>query len=175
MINTKLFFLKDFIYITLFIMQIFFSFYFLNLLFTQSYLFMKNKFLNLSKLSLFFVQTFILIITEAVGHKDLINIWYLITLIGLFLIILIYVNLLYEPKYYIKINSENQTENLLYYFYLITDKNELKFLLESKIKEHYEKCKVCFICSKFRKYMNKYKLDNIDDNYKENSYWKERS
>ena len=103
MINTKLFFLKDFIYITLFIMQIFFSFYFLNLLFTQSYLFMKNKFLNLSKLSLFFLQTFILIITEAVGHKDLINIWYLITLIGLFLIILIYVNLLYEPKYYIKI------------------------------------------------------------------------
>ena len=169
MINTKLFFLKNFIYITLFIMHIFFSFYFLNLLFNQSYLFMKNQFLNLSKLSLFFVQTFILIITEAVGHNEIINIWYLIIVILLFAILLLYINLLYEPKNYIRINSANQNENLFYYFYIISDKNEFNFLIESKINEHYEKCNVCSLCSKYKKYSNKLKLNFIDDNYKENN------
>ena len=167
MLNTKLYFLQHFIYITLFIMHIFFSFYFLNLLFNQSYLFMKNQFLNLSKLSLFFVQTFILIITEAVGHKEITNIWYLIIIIGLFVILLIYINFLYEPIYHIKIDGLNQSNNLIYYFYIISDKNELNFLIERKINEHYEKCNVCYLCSKYKKYLNRFKLNVIDDNNKE--------
>ena len=169
MLNTKLYILQHFIYITLFIMHLFFSFYFLNLLFNQSYLFMKNQFLNLSKLSFFFVQTFILIITEAVGHKEITNIWYLIIIIGLFIILLIYINFLYEPKYHIKIDGLNQSENLIYYFYIISEKNELNFLIERKINEHFEKCNICYLCNKYKKYLNRYKLDIIDENNKENN------
>jgi hypothetical protein len=58
---------------------------------------------------------------------------------------------------------------LIYYFYIISEKNELNFLIERKINEHFEKCNICYLCNKYKKYLNRYKLDIIDENNKENN------
>ena len=153
-------------YVLLFIIQIYFSFYFIYLLLNKSYLFMKNSFLSILKLSLFLVQTFSLIIAEVIGQGELISISFLIIIIGSLIIILVFIILLYDPKDYIKIKTETPMDNLFYYFYIVSDKNELTFLLETKINQHYEKCNVCNLCNKYKKYLNS--LYYFNNNGKEN-------
>ena len=140
-------------YVLLFIIQIYFSFYFIYLLLNKSYLFMKNSFLSVLKLSLFLVQTFTLIIAEAIGKRELISISFLIIIIGSLIIILAFIILLYDPKDYIQIKTETPMDNLFYYFYIVSDKNELTFLIETKINQHFEKCNICSLCNKFKKYL----------------------
>ena len=127
----------------------------------QSYLFMKNYFLNVTKVSLFFTQTFTLIIAELIGKKLLFTISFEVIHICLLIISLLCVYLIYEPKSFIKIKTETPLENLFYYFYIISEDDELDFLLESKINEHYEKCKVCKLCEKFAKYLNDNNYGNL--------------
>ena len=160
--------LQIFSYLLLFIMQIIICFYFINLMHNHSYLFMKNKFLNISKISLFFTQTFAIIIAEIVGQSEIINIYFVFIITGLFVFLLLYINLVYEPLCYIKIKTETPLENLLFYFHIISHKNELNFLLEKKINEHYEKCGICSLCIKFRKYLNSIKFKINDNNNIEN-------
>ena len=133
-------------------------------MFCQSYLFMKNYFLNISKVSLFFTQTSTLIIAELVGKEELFTISFIIIQICLLLISLFIIYLIYEPKSFIKIKTETPLENLFYYFYIISEDDELDFLLESKINEHYEKCKVCKLCEKFTKYLNDNNYGPLGDN-----------
>ena len=170
-INSKISSIKNILYILLFIIQIIFCIYFMKLLLNNSYLFMKNYFLNATKVSLFFTQAFTLVIAELVGKKELLTIWFLIIQIGLLLIFLFIICLIYDPKRYIKINAENHNENLFYYFYIVSEKNELNFLLETKINEHYEKCNICNLCKKFGKYLNFCGVDNMNRNEKENKIY----
>ena len=153
-INSNNKFVNSFIYIILFMLQIIFCIYYIYLMFCKSYLFMKNYFLNITKVSLFITQTFTLIIAELIGKKLLFTISFIVIHICLLIISLLFVYLLYEPKNFIKINTETPLENLFYYFYIISEENDLNFLLESKINEHFEKCKVCKLCKKYRKYLN---------------------
>ena len=73
-INSNNKFVNSFIYIILFMLQIIFCIYYIYLMFCKSYLFMKNYFLNITKVSLFFTQTFTLIIAELIGKKLLFTI-----------------------------------------------------------------------------------------------------
>ena len=145
---------KKYFYILLFTFQLSFSIYFINMLFNQSYLFMKNYFLNISKVSFFLLQTLIIIIAELIVKKELISIWFLNLIIGILLILLLFINLKYNPINYIYIGNQTPNENLLYYFNIISDSNNLNFLLESKINEHYQKCKTCNLCSRYKEYLD---------------------
>ena len=105
-----------------------------------------------------------LIIAELVGKEELFTISFIIIQICLLLISLFIIYLIYEPKSFIKIKTETPLENLFYYFYIISEDDELDFLLESKINEHYEKCKVCKLCEKFTKYLNDNNYGPLGDN-----------
>jgi hypothetical protein len=56
-----------FLFFILFAFQIFFSFYFIYKLKNHSYLFMKNSFLNRTKICLFFTQTIVIFLTFLLG------------------------------------------------------------------------------------------------------------
>ena len=53
-------------------------------------------------------------------------------------------------------------ENMFFYLFIISEKNEFNFLLESKINEHYENCGICSLCYKYQKYLDKF--EEIKDN-----------
>ena len=163
-INTSNITLKKFTCILIFIIQIFYSLYFINLLLNHSYLFMKNYFLNISKVCLFFSQTLILIIAEFVEKKGLFDIYFSLIIVGVIIVLLIFMNLKYEPKNFIKFNTDTTNENLLFYLYIVSEKCDINFLLLSKINEHYQKCEICNLCRRFEKYLKMNSNDTFEGN-----------
>ena len=146
-----------FLYIITFILQIFICIYFMYSLIYRSYLFMKNIFLNKTKVALFLVQTSVLIFVELIGKKSILNISFIFIIIFLFLIILLYINLLYNPINYIAIKKETPNENMYFYFYLLSYETHPFLIIEKKISFHYQICGICNLCIKYKKYLDKNK------------------
>ena len=70
--------LGKFGFLIVFFLQIFFSFYFVNKLINHSYLFMKNSFLNRSKVCFFFSKTMIILIALLLGKNEIMTVLFLI-------------------------------------------------------------------------------------------------
>ena len=145
----------------IFVGQIIFSFYFILKLKNESYLFMKNSILNKMRISMFFTKTIILIFAVSLGKKYIINILFLTICIILLIIIICYMCFIYSPFSNIIIKKESPIENLIFFFFIISQKNDYRIVLERKINEHYERCGDCYICKKFIDYMNKNKYFKI--------------
>jgi len=162
--NTKNAGLGKFCFIILFFEQIFFSFYFIYQLINHSYLFMKNSFLNMTRICFFISQTLITIVALLIGKNEIISVLFIIIGFAVLLIIMGYLYCMYNPFYYVKIKRETPNENILFYLYTLSNKNVLDFLLENKIHEHYEKCGICHLCKKYIYYFNKYDRQIKDGN-----------
>ena len=52
---------------------------------------------------------------------------------------------------------------IVYYLYILSEKNDYDFLYENKINEHYKKCGFCFLCKKYNNYRARYKREFEDD------------
>jgi hypothetical protein len=115
---------------------------------------MKNKFLNKTKTAFFFAQTFILIITELIGKKGILNIYFLVIIFLIFVIILLYIYFMYDPKIYIKIRQETPDENMYFFLYIISNESQPCFIIENQINKHYDICGVCNLCKKFDHYIH---------------------
>ena len=167
-------------FLILLIIQIFFSFYLINKLINHSYLFMKNTFINKTRLCFFLSQTIIIIFALLVGKNEIETYLFIIICFVLLLIIMGFFYFMYNPYLFIKINAEKPEENVIYYLYILSDKNSLDFLFENKVNIHYEKCGVCKLCKKYNFYFNKNeneensnlinedKSEFINDNYSKN-------
>ena len=153
-----------FCFYTLFILQNFFCLYFIHKLKYQSYLFMKNSFLNRTKFSLFLTKTIINIFAVLFGRNGIYNILFFIISFILLLVVMIYMYFAYNPFYFIKINEENQLENMFFYLFILSEKNDYEFIIENKINEHFENCGICNLCYKYEKYKCK---KNSEDDEKE--------
>ena len=149
----------------LFLGQIFMSFYFLNKLINESYLFMKNTFLNKARLFLFFTETCIMIYTLLLEKTEILSILFLLICISIFIIIMVYIFFIYNPFLYIRINKDTPLENIFFYLHILSNRNDFEFIIKEIINNHYEKCGICHICKKYLKYINNHKLrkKEIDD------------
>jgi hypothetical protein len=65
---------------------------------------------------------------------------------------MVYVYLVYNPFFYITIKIENPLENIFFYLYILSEKNDYEFVIDNKINDHYEKCGLCGLCKKYTKY-----------------------
>ena len=148
-----------------FFFEILFCIYFLYKLWMHSYLFMKNTFLNKTRISLFLFKTFIMIFTILLGKDEIERIIFPFISLGLIFIIMIFIYLLYNPLHYVKIKRETPMENIFFYLYILSDNEQLDFLFENKINEHYEKCGVCKLCERFSIYLkfNRNNCIKLDD------------
>ena len=165
--NTKNIYVKKCLYIITFIFLLFCCIYFIYHLINRSYLFMKNLFINKIKVSLFLIQTFILIIAELIGRNGISNVSFLIIFISLFLIIILYIHLLYDPKKYIRIQRETPNENMYYFLFILSNEAQPCYIIENKINNHFESCGICDLCKKYANYINQ-KNDYIDFDENEN-------
>ena len=160
--------LGKFCFLILFFEQIFFSFYYLYKLKNHSYLFMKNSFLNRAKVCLFFSKTIILFIALLFGKKEIISVLFLITCISVLLITMVFIYFIYNPYSYIIIKRETPMENIFFYLYILSEKNDFDFVFKNKLNDHYEKCGICNLCKRYYKYLKRYKIKkNEEDDEKE--------
>ena len=155
--------LGKFCFFMVFLEQIFFCFYFLYKLKNHSYLFMKNSILNRTKVCLFFTKTIIIVFAILLGKNAILNTLFLCICIILFLIIMIYMYFIYNPFYNIKIKRETPMENIFFYFFVLSEKNDYEFIIRDKINEHYINCGTCMLCKNFIKYSNKNKSTKTSD------------
>jgi hypothetical protein len=144
--------LAKFCFIIVFVLQIFFFFYFIDTLINHSYLFMKNSFLNRTKLSLFLAETTIVFFSYFMGDKNLFTVLSLLISIGIIIIFIGFLHFIYDPYTFIHIENNRPLENMFYYLNMINGRNDIEFLIERKINSHYKECGICNLCKKYMKY-----------------------
>ena len=149
--------LIKFFFCILFLLQIFLSFFLLYKLKNQSYLFMKNTFLNETRLCGFIIQPVIIITALLLGKNEIISILFIILNISFLFIIMGYSYFIYNPFYYARIKMETPLENTIFYLYIISNKFMVDNLFESKLNEHFIKCGACVLCKKYKNYLSELK------------------
>ena len=162
--------LAKFCFIIVFVLQIFFFFYFIDALINHSYLFMKNSFLNRTKLSLFLAETTIVFFSYFMGDKNIFTVLFLLISIGIIIIFIGFLYFIYDPYTYIHIENAKPMENMFYYLNMINGRNDIEFLIERKLNSHYKECGICNLCKKYIKYkteVEKEKDINLTDNEKD--------
>ena len=152
-----------FCFLILFLFQIFICFYFINKLKNHSYIFMKNTFINKTRLSLFISKSIIILLAVLYGKTEIISFLFFIVCLCILIIIMTYIYYIYNPFYYIKIKRETPLENTLFYLYILSEKNDFDFVLKNKIKEHYQICGFCELCKKYIKFIRKRKKNFEND------------
>ena len=165
--TTNIVSLGKFSFYIIFFLQVFFSFYFINKLINHSYLFMKNSFLNRTRLGLFFTKTIIIFIAILFGKSEILTIRFLIICISVLLVNMAFMYFLYNPYLHIKIKRESPIINLVFYLFILSEKYDIEFLFEKKLKEHYEQCGICEMCNKFNKYLKIKYNKNLENEEKE--------
>ena len=155
--NTNNSSLGQFCYLLLFIGHIFFSFYFINILINHSYLLMKNSFLNRTRLCFFFINSITITLAILFGKSEIISTLFLIICICVCLILIAYMYFIYNPYVHICVKRETPMENLFFYLFILSEKNDFDFVFEKKIKDHFELCGTCDLCQKSNLYFNKNK------------------
>ena len=141
--------MSKFFFIILFLFQIFFSIYFLNKLLYHSYLFIKNSFLNKTKISLFLSESIILFYAILIGKTEILSIFFIIISISSVFIIISYIYFIYDPFHFIEFKKESNFEIIIYYLFIISEENRFNSLFINKLKEHYEKCGYCDLCHQY--------------------------
>ena len=152
--------LEKFFFIISVFLQIVFCFYIIDKLIHNSYLFMKNTFLNKIKIALFFSHITIVFASIFILKKNnfnftyfLINILITVIYMGIFL-------LAYDPFSFINIKCKSSIDNILYYLNIINERNDIKFLIENKLFKHYRDCGICNLCKKYKNYKNNNNSNN---------------
>ena len=116
--------LGKFCFVITFIFQIFFSFYFIEKLINHSYLFMKNTFLNCTKLSLFLAETTIILFAFFIGDEYLFSAIFILISISIIIIFIGFLYFIYDPYSFIHIKNDSALENMFYYLNMINKKND---------------------------------------------------
>ena len=152
-----------FLFLFLLILQVFFCFYLTFKLRHHSYLFMKNSFLNKTKTCFFFAQTFIVIFGIFIGIKEIKTFLFIIMCVSVIVISMCIIYLIYDPFNYISIKTETQMENLFFYLYILSEKNDYNFLFENKLNVHYKSCGFCELCKKYTEHISLFKKNLQDE------------
>ena len=159
--------LVKFCFIISFVLQIFFCFNFSRNLTHHSYLFMKNSFINKTRLSLFLAETTIVFFSFFIGRKRLFTTLYILINFGIILIFCGFLFFIYDPYSFVHVKGESSTENLLYFMNMSNKKNGIEILFETKLVNHYRNCSFCQLCRKYVRYRTEEKETDI--NLKDNS------
>jgi len=154
--------LAKFLFVFLLLLQIFFCFNFTYKFKHHSYFFMKNSFLNKTKVFLFLSQTFIVFCAILIGITEIKTVLFIVMCISILVILMSIIYLIYDPFNYINIKTETQMENLFFYLYIISEKNDYNFLFENKLNVHYKLCGFCDLCKKYNNHIGFYKK-NLND------------
>ena len=73
------------------------------------------------------------------------------------MIVFIFVQVFYNPYSKAFFSTDDNIDNLYFYYYIIDHLRNDSFLLEEKLKEHFIKCQKCNLCKNLKDYLAKKK------------------
>ena len=143
---------QKFLFIIVFIIQIVFLFFSIYVLLFKSYYIMNNIFLNKSRFSFALSTVFVIIIMIALGHENINCLTFSLIIWNVFAIFFIITQMFYDPYKYVHFDSDENVENIYYYFFLIDHMKNESFILEEKIENHYQSCQKCNLCKNLKNF-----------------------
>jgi len=146
--------LCKFIFIIVFIMQIISFFYSAYIFNFKSYYIMSNIFLNKARFSFIASTVLINVIMIFLGINNIKNVSFFIYGMNIYIICFIIIQIFYNPYNYIYFDSDENIENIYFYFYIIDHIKNKDFILEEKIEKHISACRSCDLCLKVKKYLS---------------------
>ena len=145
------------LYIGSFILQIGCFMLSIFILYYKSYYFMNNIFLSKVRLSFVIGTLLNNLILLLLGNKNYILYSFLLIVVnvylGVFLLVLIFINP-YSFAYFV---TDEYKQNLYFYYFIIDHLKNDSFLLEEKIREHFNRCQKCNLCINLKNYLAKKK------------------
>ena len=118
---------------------------------------MNNIFLNKVRLSLVIGTVINIFILLLLGNQNYLIFSYLLIIVniylGIFLLIVVFIN----PYSFAYFKTDDNKDNLYFYYFIIDHLRNDSFLLEEKIQEHFNKCQKCNLCKNLRNYLSKEK------------------
>ena len=144
-----------------FIFQICLFIYLTYIIFFKSYYLMSNEFLSKGKYS-FILSTIICeVYIIFAKYDEVFETRYIVFYICIFLFFIVFIQIAYDPYYYIQVDTPNNPENAIYYLFLIDNDKNILFYLQKKILNHVAKCGRCSLCNDYNKYqINKIEFQN---------------
>ena len=130
----------------------------------KSYFLMNNILLNKFRYSILLTQ-FIIIINILFLDKDKIcNVYFIICFINVLILCLVFIGIFYDPYQFIKFDNDENIENVYYYFFVFERDKNKNLIIETKLKEHINKCNKCNLCKKYDeiKIRSEYKSNRVD-------------
>ena len=129
----------------------FYSAYIFNF---KSYYIMSNIFLNKARFSFIASTVLINVIMIFLGINNIKNVSFFIYGMNIYIICFIIIQIFYNPYNYIYFDSDENIENIYFYFYIIDHIKNKDFILEEKIEKHISACRSCDLCLKVKKYLS---------------------
>ena len=120
---------------------------------------MNNIFLSKTRIAFIFSTVLINIILILLGNNSSRGNNFVAVIINIIIISFIVIQVFYNPYKYVFFDNNENIENLYFYFYIIDHIKNDSYILEEKLKEHYERCKSCELCQKLKKHLTN-KFDN---------------
>ena len=146
--------IQKFLFIVVFIIQFVFLFFSIYILLFKSYYIMNNIFLNKARFSFALSTVFVNIIMIALGHENINNLTFPFIIWNIFAIFFIIIQIFYNPYKYVHFDTDENIENIYYYFFLIDHMKNDSFILEEKIENHYQSCQKCNLCKNLKNFLS---------------------
>ena len=123
-------------------------------IFYKSYYLMNNELFSKTRYSNLLSSVVIQLFMFLLKPEEIYSKSYIINFIGIYILIILFIFLFYNPYNYIIIDTAENKENLYYYFFLMDRDKNITIFLEEKIKKHIDKCNSCSLCDKYQQYIN---------------------
>ena len=146
--------LSKFLFLIVFILQIISFLFSVYIFIFKSYYIMSNIFLNKSRFSFNLSTVLINLIMIVLGINNIKSVTFLIFCLNIYIIFFIIIQIIYNPYNFIYFDTDENVENIYFYFYIVDHIKNQNFILEEKIEKHMSSCRSCDLCLKVKKYLS---------------------
>ena len=148
---------NEFFYIFSFVLQICNLIFSVYILYFRSFWIMSNIFLNKMRFSIIVVSVVNNLILLFFGHKNYMIYTHIFISINILILLLVLVQVFYNPFSKCYFLTNENIENIYFYYYIIDYLRNDNFLLEEKLREHFIKCQRCNMCKNLNSFLEKKK------------------
>ena len=155
-------YLSKFFFISSIGILFFLQIYLTYILIYKSYLLMNNISLNKIRYSILLSNSIIILLFLINDFEQFNNIYLIICYGNILILSFLLIIIFYDPFKFIRFKTDNNEENIFYYFFILDKDKNKNLILERKLEDHLSKCGTCNLCKKYLKAKEDDKFENID-------------
>ena len=153
--------LSKFFFIVSLFLLILLQIYLTYIIFKKSYYIMNNVSLNKIRYTILLTNCFIILLAIIV-ENNISNVYLIICFSNVLILSILLIWIFYNPYHFIKFDTDENEENVFFYFFALDRDKNKNLVLEMKLEEHKNKCGRCNLCKKYVAARTIEKFENID-------------